>query len=287
MPSSHNTHNLAASQSPSSSPAASPSSTTSTPRTTRLLVALRTRVTAASPDYVGSLTLSIVTAEAARLHHRQLIQVRVLRTAHSFWTYVIVATDPPPLICVNGAAALAVRPGDDIIISAYGQTASPIPPLLLSYPGAITPVTSSPIFDIPHDLLVEAVIGKVHRARVSNVYPPSDVPAVVLDSDWMTAAQIIEFQQVHLVSVTTGRRDVIIVRAAPSGSGTCAVALGHDVTSGQYAQGDVVIIIAFTLLSASDLAAGKAPPLSLCFPVEMPADERVAAENLLIPQRTK
>lgn len=77
------------------------------------------RVTAALPEYVGSLTIDGTILEAIGLRASDAIEVANCRNGARFETYVFRAPAGSRRIEVNGAAAHLVEPGDRLIIMHY------------------------------------------------------------------------------------------------------------------------------------------------------------------------
>lgn len=256
------------------------------PPRAHLLSCLRARVTGASPSYVGSVTLSAVLCRRAHLHHRQLVQIRVARTAVELWTYVIRApdTEPSDTVCVNGAAALHVTSGDVVVITAFARSGRPLPrpmPVCDALEGAADP----PARDMwsGDDVLVEVVTGKIHRPRVTRLVEAAACPCVVVDWEWMRQAGMDDGVQVQVVNVTSGQRDVLIVRRGQPGSRVCEMHMsgGQVRIDGPtfeerrgYSVGDVIIIMAYAEVSTERLKAGQLPKMNLCFPFEIPEKDR-------------
>ncbi|NTW40173.1 MAG: aspartate 1-decarboxylase [Cellulomonadaceae bacterium] len=86
--------------------------------------------------------------------------------------------------------------------------------------------------------------GKVHRAHVTAA-DLDYVGSITVDADLLTAADILQGQQVDVVDVTNGARLTTYAIAGPAGSGVVCVngAAAHLVHPG-----DVVIVIAYALL---------------------------------------
>ena len=79
----------------------------------------KARVTDRRLDYEGSTTIDrSLLGEVGILPHEQ-IHIYNMSNGSRFETYVIEAPEGSGEICVNGAAALLVEVGDDIIIAAY------------------------------------------------------------------------------------------------------------------------------------------------------------------------
>ncbi len=77
----------------------------------------RATVTEADVDYVGSITIDSALCEAVGLHQWEKVDVLDIDNGARLTTYVIPGG--PGEICLNGAAARLVEPGDRVIIVAY------------------------------------------------------------------------------------------------------------------------------------------------------------------------
>lgn len=81
----------------------------------------RATVTQADLEYEGSIAIdSGLLREAGILPHEQ-VHVYDVNNGNRFVTYAIEAPRGSRTICVNGAAARLVSPGDRVIIVAYAQ----------------------------------------------------------------------------------------------------------------------------------------------------------------------
>jgi aspartate 1-decarboxylase len=80
----------------------------------------RATITAASVDYVGSITIDRDLMDAAGLREHEAVLVADLSNGQRFDTYVIEGPRGSGTICVNGAAANLVTVGDLVIIMAFG-----------------------------------------------------------------------------------------------------------------------------------------------------------------------
>ena len=81
----------------------------------------RATVTDANLNYVGSITIDpLLMAEADILEHEQVAVVDIDNGAR-FETYTILGEPGSGEICLNGAAARLVHPGDKIIIITYAD----------------------------------------------------------------------------------------------------------------------------------------------------------------------
>jgi aspartate 1-decarboxylase len=81
----------------------------------------RVTVTQADPDYVGSVTIDRTLLYAARLLPGERVDVVDVTNGNRLTTYVIEGEAGSGQICINGAAAHLIKPGDIAIIIAYAQ----------------------------------------------------------------------------------------------------------------------------------------------------------------------
>ena len=81
----------------------------------------RATVTDANLNYVGSITIDEELMEEANLLVGQKVDIVNINNGERFSTYVIKGKRGNRDICLNGAAARKVHPGDKIIIIAYAQ----------------------------------------------------------------------------------------------------------------------------------------------------------------------
>jgi aspartate 1-decarboxylase len=81
----------------------------------------RARVTEANLNYVGSITLDEDLMDAADILTNEKVQIVNNNNGNRFETYVIPGERGSGMVCLNGAAARLVHPGDIIIIITYGM----------------------------------------------------------------------------------------------------------------------------------------------------------------------
>lgn len=79
----------------------------------------RAVVTQAELDYVGSITIDERLMEEACIHEYEQVQVVDVNNGLRLETYAITGKRDSGVICLNGAAARMVQPGDKVIIMAY------------------------------------------------------------------------------------------------------------------------------------------------------------------------
>ncbi len=92
--------------------------------------------------------------------------------------------------------------------------------------------------------------SKIHRATVTEAdlnYEGS----VTIDSDLMRAANIVEFEQVHIYDVTNGNRIITYAMVGQAGSGMICIngAAAHKVHPG-----DLVILATYATIEEAQLA---------------------------------
>ncbi len=79
----------------------------------------RATVTQADPNYVGSISIDAVLCEKAGLVEGEAVLVADVNTGARVETYVQKAEAESGTICMNGAAARRISPGDLVIIMGF------------------------------------------------------------------------------------------------------------------------------------------------------------------------
>jgi len=79
----------------------------------------RATVTEANLNYMGSITIDEALMEAADILVNEKVQIVNNNNGARFETYVIKGPRGSGVICLNGAAARLVQPGDTVIIISY------------------------------------------------------------------------------------------------------------------------------------------------------------------------
>jgi len=79
----------------------------------------RATVTQANVDYEGSIIIDRRLMEATDLLPNEAVCVWNVTNGNRFETYAVEGRPDSGVVCVNGAAAHLVRPGDLVIIAAY------------------------------------------------------------------------------------------------------------------------------------------------------------------------
>lgn len=81
----------------------------------------RAKVTGADLQYEGSIAIDKALLDEAGILPNEQVHVFDINNGKRFVTYAIEARAHSEIICVNGAAARLVSPGDRVIIVAYAQ----------------------------------------------------------------------------------------------------------------------------------------------------------------------
>ncbi len=81
----------------------------------------RVTVTEACLDYIGSITIDQDLMDAADILPGERVYIVNNNNGERFDTYTIPGKRGSGVICLNGAAARKVQPGDIVIIIAYAQ----------------------------------------------------------------------------------------------------------------------------------------------------------------------
>ncbi len=79
----------------------------------------RATVTQAELNYVGSITIDPELMQAANILEYEAVQVADIDNGNRLETYTIAGEPGSGMICINGAAAHLVNPGDKVIIMCY------------------------------------------------------------------------------------------------------------------------------------------------------------------------
>jgi len=81
----------------------------------------RATVTEANLEYEGSVTIDAALMDAADLLPWEQVQIYDCTNGSRLTTYAIPGARGSGEICINGAAAHLVKPGDTVIIASYAQ----------------------------------------------------------------------------------------------------------------------------------------------------------------------
>jgi len=90
--------------------------------------------------------------------------------------------------------------------------------------------------------------SKIHRATVTEANLDYE-GSVTIDEELMRAANIAEYEQVHIYDVTNGNRIITYAMIGPPGSGTICIngAAAHKVHPG-----DLVILATYSLMTEEE-----------------------------------
>ncbi|MDR1115192.1 MAG: aspartate 1-decarboxylase [Tannerella sp.] len=81
----------------------------------------RVTVTEANLNYIGSVTIDEDLMDAANIIEFEKVHILDNNNGERFETYVIKGERGSGIICLNGAAARRVQPGDIILIVSYAR----------------------------------------------------------------------------------------------------------------------------------------------------------------------
>lgn len=93
--------------------------------------------------------------------------------------------------------------------------------------------------------------AKIHRATVTDA-DLNYVGSITIDSDLMEAADLVEYEHVHVVDVNNGARFETYVIEGERGSGTICV---NGAAARLVQRGDKVIVIAYGALDEAEITA--------------------------------
>jgi aspartate 1-decarboxylase len=79
----------------------------------------RVTVTEANLNYIGSITIDTDLMDAANIIANEKVSIVNNNNGERFETYVIPGKRGSGVLCLNGAAARLVQPGDIVIVMAY------------------------------------------------------------------------------------------------------------------------------------------------------------------------
>lgn len=81
----------------------------------------RVTVTEANLNYIGSITIDEDLLDAANLIANEKVSIVNNNNGERFETYIIKGERGSGVVCLNGAAARKVQPGDIIIVMSYAM----------------------------------------------------------------------------------------------------------------------------------------------------------------------
>ena len=91
----------------------------------------RATVTEADVDYIGSITIDEELIQKVGLWPGEKVLVVSNTSGARLETYVIAGPKRSGVICMNGAAAHLISPGDEIIIMGFELAAEPVEPTMI------------------------------------------------------------------------------------------------------------------------------------------------------------
>ena len=106
---------------------------------------------------------------------------------------------------------------------------------------------------------IEILKSKIHRATVTAA-DINYVGSITIDEDLMKAANIIEFEKVHVLNINNGERIETYIIKGKKGSGTICL---NGAAARKFFVGDVIIIASYAIMDA-EIAKTFKP--SLVFP---------------------
>lgn len=88
----------------------------------------RAKVTEANLDYIGSITIDSLLIERAGFMVGEKVLVVSNTSGARLETYIIAGEKNSGVICMNGAAAHLIKPGEEIIVMGFELADSPVQP---------------------------------------------------------------------------------------------------------------------------------------------------------------
>ena len=97
-------------------------------------------------------------------------------------------------------------------------------------------------------MIIEILKSKIHRATVTDANLDY-IGSITLDPDLMKAANLYEYEKVHILNITNGNRLITYVIKGAAGSGDVCIngAAAHLVSTG-----DLVIVASYCSVEAKD-----------------------------------
>ncbi|MEP7263568.1 MAG: aspartate 1-decarboxylase [Bacteroidota bacterium] len=106
---------------------------------------------------------------------------------------------------------------------------------------------------------IQVLKSKIHRARITQA-ELHYVGSITLDEDLMDAANLIEFEKVHVLNVNNGERLETYVIKGERGSGTVCM---NGPAARKMMEGDIVIVVSY---ASMDFEEAKHFKPTLVFP---------------------
>ena len=108
-------------------------------------------------------------------------------------------------------------------------------------------------------MMIDVLKSKIHRATVTAA-DINYIGSITIDNDLMKAANIIEFEKVHVLNINNGERIETYVIKGKKGSGTICL---NGAAARKFFVGDIIIIASYALM---DFELAKKFNPSLVFP---------------------
>lgn len=106
---------------------------------------------------------------------------------------------------------------------------------------------------------IEILKSKIHRATVTDANI-NYIGSIAIDQNLIEAANIIEFEKVHILNINNGERFETYVIKAERGSGTISV---NGAAARKVAIGDIIIIVSYASI---DFELAKSFKPTVVFP---------------------
>jgi len=100
---------------------------------------------------------------------------------------------------------------------------------------------------------IEVLKSKIHRATVTDANL-NYIGSITIDEDLMDAASLVEFEKVQVLNINNGERIETYVIRGKRGSGEIVL---NGAAARKVQPGDLVIIVAFAIVPASEAAQVK------------------------------
>lgn len=97
-------------------------------------------------------------------------------------------------------------------------------------------------------MTIEVLKSKIHRVTVTEANL-NYIGSITIDEDLIDAANLIEFEKVHVLNVNTGDRFVTYVIKGVRGSGVICI---NGAAARKAQPGDVVLIISYTQMDFNE-----------------------------------
>lgn len=100
---------------------------------------------------------------------------------------------------------------------------------------------------------IEILKSKIHRATVTEAHLHY-IGSITIDEDLMDAAQLIEFERVHVYDINNGERFDTYVIKGERGSGVIGL---NGAAARKVAVGDLVIIVSYASIDSGEASEFK------------------------------